>query len=84
MSIVIGRPELLAAAAAEMHSLNALVAAGNEAAPAPTTGRKAPPRWSRRVTWAPTARATCRKTGNGPKISPADSRPGTLITPTPT
>ncbi|OBF45646.1 PE family protein [Mycobacterium sp. 852002-50816_SCH5313054-b] len=38
MSNVITRPELLAAAAAEMHSLNALVAAGNEAAAVPTTG----------------------------------------------
>ncbi len=38
MSIVIARPELLAAAAAEMQSLNALVAAGNAAAAGPTTG----------------------------------------------
>ncbi|OBG31131.1 PE family protein [Mycobacterium sp. E3198] len=38
MSIVIAQPELLAAAAAEMQSLNALVAAGNAAAAAPTTG----------------------------------------------
>lgn len=38
MSIVIAQPELLAAAAAEMQSLNALVTAGNAAAAAPTTG----------------------------------------------
>ncbi len=38
MSIVIARPELLAAAAAELQSLNTLVVAGNAAAAAPTTG----------------------------------------------
>jgi PE family protein len=38
MSIVITRPETLAGAAAEMQALNALVAAGNAAAAAPTTG----------------------------------------------
>lgn len=38
MSIVIAQPEILAGAAAEMQALNALVAAGNAAAAAPTTG----------------------------------------------
>ncbi|OBK46937.1 PE family protein [Mycobacterium sp. 1081908.1] len=38
MSIVITQPEILAGAAAEMQALNALVAAGNAAAAAPTTG----------------------------------------------
>jgi hypothetical protein len=38
MSLVITQPEALAAAAAEMQSLNALVSAGNAAAAAPTTG----------------------------------------------
>ncbi|WP_068189428.1 PE family protein [Mycobacterium sp. UM_CSW] len=38
MSIVITQPGALAAAADEMHALNALVRAGNAAAAAPTTG----------------------------------------------
>ncbi|OBI83904.1 PE family protein [Mycobacterium sp. 1245805.9] len=38
MSIVITQPGTLAAAADEMHALNALVRAGNAAAAAPTTG----------------------------------------------
>lgn len=38
MSIVIAQPEILAGAAAEMQALNALVAAVNAAAAAPTTG----------------------------------------------
>ncbi len=38
MSIVIAQPEIIAGAAAEMQALNALVAAGNAAAAAPTTG----------------------------------------------
>ncbi len=38
MALVITQPEKLAAAAAEMHALNALVWAGNAAAAAPTTG----------------------------------------------
>jgi hypothetical protein len=38
VSIVIAQPEIIAGAAAEMQALNALVAAGNAAAAAPTTG----------------------------------------------
>lgn len=38
MSNVIARPDIIAAAAAQMQALNALVCAGNAAAAAPTTG----------------------------------------------
>ncbi|HWF28266.1 MAG TPA: PE family protein [Mycobacterium sp.] len=38
MSFVIAQPEILAAAAAELHTINAAVLAGNAAAAAPTVG----------------------------------------------
>jgi PE family len=38
MSFVIAQPEILAAAATELHTINAAVWAGNAAAAAPTTG----------------------------------------------
>jgi hypothetical protein len=38
MSFVIAQPEMLAAAAAELHTINAAVGSGNAAAAAPTTG----------------------------------------------
>jgi hypothetical protein len=38
MSLVIAQPDMLAAAAEELHALNVAVRAGNAAAAAPTTG----------------------------------------------